>query len=49
MNFGNEKEVECELDSIESIIIQIFLAIGSFSILICKNIINKILIIKNNL
>ena len=27
----------CELDSIFSIIVQIFLAIGSFSILICKN------------
>lgn len=32
-----ESKDECELDSLFSIIVQIFLAIGSFSILICKN------------
>jgi hypothetical protein len=37
-NKEDSKDEECELDSIESIIIQIFLAVGSFSILVCKNI-----------
>jgi hypothetical protein len=38
-NFNEESDDEgCELDSLFSIIVQIFLAIGSFSILICKNI-----------
>jgi hypothetical protein len=43
MNIFDESESSsdsnktCELDSIFSIVVQIFLAIGSFSILICKN------------
>jgi hypothetical protein len=37
---SSNSEEGCELDSIFSIIVQIFLAIGSFSILICKNYIN---------
>ena len=37
---SSNSEEGCELDSIFSIIVQIFLAIGSFSILICKDYIN---------
>jgi len=37
---SKDDEQDCELDSLFSIIVQIILAVGSFSILICKNYFN---------